>query len=251
MYNHVLVLALALIMVFSGVVYAEENDLMTGKISARQDVIVKGEHTGVLTFALSHDTKNVKKGDNLASYSCSGERAEITASEKRVKLEEGKYQSKKTQHGLGGLSDVEVSIARDTVSVTKAELGVKRAATAKCSVRAPFDAEVVEVFTQKGQYVTSGDPIVHLINQSTLYGQSFLSRDLWDEFQVGDQLVLIFRELGDDAKRVATVVAKPNYIYEDQRFRIEVGITDVESLTSGMLYDINGHYYEDGSQAAN
>lgn len=226
-----------------------EDELITGEVKARKDVIVMSENSGLISSSLGFDKGSVKKGDRIASFSCKSIRAQISVAKKKLSLEKIKSKTKEEQFSKKAISQNEVELTRGAVEVSQAELKAKESELSKCYISAPFSGEIVELYVQRGKYVKAGDPVAHLVDVNSLYGQSYFDRSLWDSFKVGQRLLIRFRELPEESGfREAVIINKPNYIYNDQRFRVELKIEDINGLTSGMLYDVEKRVEEEIEQ---
>jgi RND family efflux transporter MFP subunit len=110
-------------------------------------------------------------------YDLATERAQAAkaASQARAKLADLQYAraQKLTAEGFisrDGMDSraAELDSARADVAVNAAALKTTRSAQAKCSVRAPFPAIVLERLAQEGEMATPGTPLASLIDTSRI-----------------------------------------------------------------------------------
>lgn len=134
------------------------------------------------------------------------------------------------------VSEEQLDSQRAQIAQAEANVAVVQAQLSKTIVRAPFSGNVVAVPVSIGEYVSTGQSIVSLINKSGLSIQSFMSSDESKRIQVGDEVVI--------NKKVPGLITHVSSGINTTNGKVEVLITPNDSedvLVIGEFVDVDIH----------
>lgn len=144
------------------------QSVLRGQLRARQFTIISAGLAGkLIRFPVTHGER-VKKGQKIAVFDCRMEGAEKAVAVAKLQGAQSKLEVNTKLAKYKNISLLEVSLAKAEVAIQKAELSRARAVLAGCSITAPFSGIVSEKIAQAHQYVKQGDPLLELIDTSSL-----------------------------------------------------------------------------------
>jgi RND family efflux transporter MFP subunit len=152
----------------------------TGTVVSRNDARISGEVGGTLAW-IAEPGATVRRGEAIARIDGERHALALRDNEAAVKRLEAQLQLLHTQstrlqtlgNNVVSQSQLDEALSRERM----AEQDVEQARVARdrarldldrATVRAPFDGVVAERLSQAGEFVTSGDPLLRLVNDRDL-----------------------------------------------------------------------------------
>jgi RND family efflux transporter MFP subunit len=146
------------------------------------DTKVSSELNGLLKGINVRVGDSVKQGDVVALMDCQDYEisvaqasASIRAERAKLKFDRSRLEKVEQLSKKNNISAEEVERRTSTVAITGAEverlralLKATRRAVDKCSIRAPFDAVVIEKIANLGDYMTPGRPVLRLLDRDNV-----------------------------------------------------------------------------------
>lgn len=146
----------------------KSENVLRGQLRARQFTTIAAGMAGKLTgFPVTHG-QSVSKGQAIAVFDCRMHQAEKAVAIAKLKGAQSKLEVNTQLAKYKNISMLDVTLAKAEVAIQKAELNRAQAVLAHCSIAAPFSAVVSEKIAQAHQYVKEGDPLLELIDTSSL-----------------------------------------------------------------------------------
>lgn len=240
--NNVFIVAVALL--FS--IQAAAQTIVSGRILSRNDVVVMSPISGkVKTVTVALGDK-VSKNQVIAHFQCSKQKSNFKVAAAKHNLQKREAENKARLFSQGVLAKEELAIAEAKKLITKEEKNAASVIVNECSIKAPFDGEVVEVFTEQGEYLNLGSNIAHIIKTDKLYGVANVSRLERLNYTVGQQYELKLMDYtGENKKAIVSNISK--HITENEVFLVEFEL-DADDLVSGMLFDVIGKTKNKGNE---
>lgn len=144
------------------------NLYLQGQIEAVREIEIKAEVKGVVTQLGSEKGSRLKKGERIVELDVSDRLAKL----KKAKAELAVKRSEKSAGAqLQKKSMLSVNQQQQNVAdVLAAEAAVKEIEVEinKTLVKAPFDTVLNERYVEIGDYVSPGDPLAYLVDDSTV-----------------------------------------------------------------------------------
>ncbi|WP_205747287.1 efflux RND transporter periplasmic adaptor subunit [Desulfopila sp. IMCC35006] len=112
--------------------------------------------------------KAVSKGSPLVSFDCREGDAKLSMAEAEFASARETLAAKKQLRQLEAAGDLEVALAAAAANRAKAAVGLSRAQLSQCTVAAPFSGRIVKIYVKPYQGVSSGMPLVEMVNDGPL-----------------------------------------------------------------------------------
>jgi RND family efflux transporter MFP subunit len=144
------------------------KNVLRGQLRARQFTIIAAGLSGKLTsFPVTHGQR-ISKGQKIAAFDCRMETAEKAVVIAKLNAAKSKLAVNNKLASYNNISLLEVTLAKSEVAIQKSELNKSQALLANCTIKAPFSAIVSNKIAQAHQYVKEGEPLLELIDTSSL-----------------------------------------------------------------------------------
>ena len=144
------------------------KNTLRGQLRARQFTIIAAGLSGKLTsFPVTHGQR-ISKGQKIAAFDCRMETAEKAVVIAKLNAAKSKLAVNNKLASYNNISLLEVTLAKSEVAIQKSELNKSQALLANCTIKAPFSAIVSNKIAQAHQYVKEGEPLLELIDTSSL-----------------------------------------------------------------------------------
>ena len=141
---------------------------LRGQLRPRQHTIIASGMAARLNEFSVVRGDAVQKGQKIAVFECSYEKAEEAVALSRLDAAQTRLEVNKRLQKLNNISRLDLDLSRTEVEITKGELQKIRALLNECVIHVPFSGIVTEKFVQAYQFVAKGEPLLQLIDISTL-----------------------------------------------------------------------------------
>ncbi|CAM4066053.1 hypothetical protein CCOS865_01468 [Pseudomonas reidholzensis] len=206
-------LCVVVIAVFAGVQLWQYYMLTpwTRDARVRADVVVIApDVSGWVRELKVHDNQQVKAGDLLMSidrerFQAALEQAAAVAETRsqQVRLRE-REAARRTALGPEAISaelrenaQINAAIARGELHEAEAQLQVAKLNLARSEVRAPRSGHITNLRLAQGNYVTTGQSVMALVDDSTFYIQAYFEETKLPRIRVGDPVKVWLMGAGD------------------------------------------------------
>ncbi|MDH3209759.1 MAG: efflux RND transporter periplasmic adaptor subunit [Burkholderiaceae bacterium] len=109
-----------------------------------------------------------KQGQVLVGFDCSLPQAQFNRARAVLAGAERTWAANQRLAELNAIGKVELDVSQVEVMKNQAEVAITSAVLAKCTVIAPFSGRVAEQRVRDQQYVQAGQPLLEIIDDSTL-----------------------------------------------------------------------------------
>ena len=124
--------------------------------------------SGFIERVLFKEGAVFKKDDVLVEYNCTTMRSEKEKAAAAVRFLKEKAHNMQRLYRLGGASNNEQAEAQSQLKASEEELTIKSYIVSQCSIKAPFDGQVVKLYASPFEYIEQGRPLVEVVNLSHL-----------------------------------------------------------------------------------
>ena len=129
---------------------------------------IASQMSGVITDIKFNVGQRFLKGDVLVSLKCGIQNARVAAQRARVREASLTYQSNKELLAGNAVSQFEVDISKSQLDQQNASLRETSIVASLCLVKAPFSGGVVSVDVNEFETVSTGEPLLEIIDDSSL-----------------------------------------------------------------------------------
>lgn len=210
--------------VTESVPYARTTKVV-GQLRATQEMVVRNEFAGEITFVGFTPGEVVPKGKLLMRIDTSIDEADLKAAQSRLKLAKLTYQRVKKLLAQNRVSEDEVDAAEAEIAVTKAEVKNLEIVIAKKNIRAQFAGRVGLNEFQVGELLAANSEITTLIGTGNEIWVDFAVPQTLPQPKVGDNIGIEVVARGSQRYQ-AQVIALDPFIDVGSRQQSYRGILD-------------------------
>jgi membrane fusion protein, multidrug efflux system len=137
-------------------------------LAAQNETVLSSRITGRIEQITVGNGDHFKRGQLLVVIDCSIHKAKIKKGQVELQSAESKLSAQRKLERLKANSTLDVDLAVIDVAKAKADLAIMRTTLAMCSLKAPYGGRVVERKAQAYQSVTPGQPLLEILDDSSL-----------------------------------------------------------------------------------
>lgn len=139
-----------------------------GSVEPAKSVVVSAVYPGTLVSCNVSEGDAVSKGDTLAVIDSRSVRSSWEMAHATLDQAEDGYQRLTQVHGSGSVADVKMVEIQTQLAKARAAAEAADKALEDCTVKAPFDGVVGEVFAETGVDLTLSQPLLRLLDISSV-----------------------------------------------------------------------------------
>ncbi len=114
------------------------------------------------------ESARFRSGHLLVAFDCSIQKAQLDRSRAEMDATEKVLVANEQLDKFNSIGKVDLETSRSAFVKAKADVAVADAALKKCDIRAPYDGRIAELKVREQQYVQPGQPLMEIIDDSTL-----------------------------------------------------------------------------------
>ena len=146
----------------------------------------------------------VKKGGRLIEFDCSEQYAQHDSAEAEYRAARETHLARLRLQALGAAGELEVTVAAAAADKARSQVAYRASQLAYCRVPAPFTGNVARLRVKVAESVAVGQPLVDLVNPSSLKAQIFVPASWIAWLRPGAPLTIRVSDTGESFKaRVA------------------------------------------------
>lgn len=175
-----------------------------------------------------------KKNARLADFDCDVLDQELAKANAELEIVVAKHVSNEKMKQYQSISDLEIAISAAEVKKGKAEVGIVKARTRYCSIRAPYAGRVVKRHVNLSENVSKGQEVVDIISNGKPRVQMFVPSNWTAWLTENLKFTIKVDETGKSySAKILRVVGQINPV--SQTIEVEAIIdSKVEKLLPGM-----------------
>lgn len=186
------------------VTYAEISAKMTGEI---EKINVKESHS-------------FKKGDKLVEFDCDMERAELKKAKAVHKADLARKSVNNRLDKLSSISELEVKVALYKAEESAAEVEAIEQRIKYCVMKAPYDGVVEETHRQPHEYVTKGDPVLKILDDTILEIELLVPSQWVTKVKEGEEFKVHVAELNKTFQaKISSIGAKIDPVSQSMKVK--------------------------------
>lgn len=210
-----------------------------GNVETDKDVLISAEMGGLITSINVKEGQKVVQGQVLAVVDASVLSSNVN--ELNTQLQHAEYMLEKQRQlrdkGLG--TEVELEGAETQVAAIKAQIKSLNTQRGKATIKAPFSGTIDNIFAKSGQMAAPGNPVLRLVNNSTVDITADISEKHLAKIQVGTPIQVTFPNFDDKVIDLA-ITNVGNYIEPTNRtFRVMSTVKNNSLLLPNMLAEVH------------
>ena len=146
----------------------EEHQPIRAQLSAVNFTTIAAELSEKILKLPFRDGQKFKKGDVLVIFDCGVQEAQLNKSKAELSIAERNATTKEKLLKLGAVGRVEYENSLSEFQKVKAQVSEIEVILSRCVTRAPYHGHVVEQRVHPQQFVSAGQPLLEIIDNSAL-----------------------------------------------------------------------------------
>ncbi len=156
------------LLVFLASPAAAQDDAIRAQLTAPRSAVLGAGVSGVLTRLAVREGEEIAANAVIAVVDCSSQSAQRRVAEARLGGARAKVRVNERLGELNSASVLEVELARAEAATATAEIALIDTTLRRCEIRSPFAGIVVAKPANQHQHVKEGDPLIELVDVSSL-----------------------------------------------------------------------------------
>jgi RND family efflux transporter MFP subunit len=137
-----------------------------------------------------------KKGAALIEFDCSEQQAQLDSAAAEHRAARETHLARMRLQALGAAGELDVKIAAAAAEKARSQLNLRESQLAYCKVQAPFSGNVARLRVKPSESVNAGQPLIDLVNTSSLKAQMFVPAAWIAWLESGTPLTITIKETG-------------------------------------------------------
>ena len=222
----------------------------TGELQAEEDARIGAEVGGRVTEIIVDEGAAVEAGQAILAIDPERRRLERDAAGARLQEARAAFENQKSEtarveelHRRNVASETQIdeartalSLARSRVDGAEAGFGVAERALRDATVRAPFAGIVSERFVGRGEYVTQGQALFHLVALDPITVEFHLSEVDSGRVHVGQQVEVRVDSHPGQVFRAQVSVVAPTIDTRTRTLRVKARLDNAEAMLRPGLF---------------
>lgn len=176
---------------------AEENSTeLRGQVVARNHAILSSQIGSLITTIRVREGEEFKAGDPLVDLDCRSYQALLAQAKASERLAQAILENTQSLAKMESASVQEVTKARCEVDVSTQAKVLSQLDVDRCTIRAPFAGTVLSLDVGKGEYVTTGKPLMEIVGTGDLEVHFLMPSTMTGSVRVGQPLEMQVYETG-------------------------------------------------------
>jgi len=145
-----------------------EAPLIRVAVKALEEVVITSQARGVVASLAVKDGSRFHKGDVLVVLDCGVLQAQTSRAQALARRQKLIQESNERLSRMQSKSSLEVHLSMAEAEAAAAEAEAMEKMLAQCRIIAPFDGKVGELMIRENQFVSEGQPVMELHNDTRL-----------------------------------------------------------------------------------
>ena len=138
------------------------------------ETVLSAEMSGKMSSILVDMGDRFKKGNRLVDFDCDLRRAQLKKALAELASAQKVLQVNRRLGSLNSVSELDLALSESKVEMAVSEVAVRRALVGQCTITAPFSGTVARREAKPHEFVTEGQPVVHIVDTAHLRLQMFV-----------------------------------------------------------------------------
>jgi RND family efflux transporter MFP subunit len=202
-------------------------------ILASEETILSSQMAGRIRKVNIGLGDEVKKGARIIEFDCGEQRAQLDAADADYRAARDTHIARLKLQSLGAAGELEVAVAAAAADKARSQVQLRRSQLAYCSVAAPFRGRVARLRVKSAESVQSGQPLVDIVNPTSLKAQIFVPAAWVTWLKAGTPLVIQANNGQSFPAKVSKLNSRVDGV--SQQLELEAQIENGDGLVPGMV----------------
>jgi len=211
----------------------KSGDEIAALILASEETVLSAQMAGRIRHINVGLGDEAKSGATLLEFDCDEQRAQLEAADADYRSARETHVARLKLQALGAAGELEVTVAAAAADKARSQVTLRRSQVAYCSVASPFRSRVARLRVKGAESVQAGQPLMDLVNASSLKAQIFVPAAWVTWLQPGAPVSILANNGRTYAARVSKLNSRVDGV--SQQLEIEARIEQGEGLVPGMI----------------
>lgn len=209
------------------------GDEIAALIQASEETVLSAQMAGRIRQINVGLGDEASSGAPLLEFDCDEQRAQLEAAEADYRGARETHVARLKLQALGAAGELEVSVAAAAADKARSQVTLRRSQVAYCSIESPFRSRVARLRVKAAESVQVGQPLMDLVNASSLKAQIFVPAAWMTWLQPGAPVSIKANNGRTYAARVSKLNSRVDGV--SQQLEIEARIEKSDGLVPGMI----------------
>ena len=211
----------------------KSGDEIAALILASEETVLSAQMAGRIRHINVGLGDEAKSGATLLEFDCDEQRAQLESADADYRSARETHVARLKLQALGAAGELEVAVAAAAADKARSQVTLRRSQVAYCSVASPFRSRVARLRVRSAESVQAGQPLMDLVNATTLKAQIFVPAAWVTWLQPGAPVSILANNGRTYTARVAKLNSRVDGV--SQQLEIEARIEQGEGLVPGMI----------------
>lgn len=175
---------------------ADKDGRIRTQLSSRNAATISSEVAGRIATLSLREGDSFRSGQLLVGFDCSLYQSQLRKAEASIEAAHALVQSNQRLAELNSIGKFEVEQAQARLKEAQAEASTARTVVSRCSIAAPFSGRVARRHVAAHQYVSSGTPLLDILETGQLEVQMIVPSKWLAWLKPGVPFTVEVEELG-------------------------------------------------------
>ncbi len=173
------------------------NSLLRGILVPEKDIKMSSPFEALVSKVHVEPGQRVRRGQKLVSFDCEVIRSELVSAEARLRQRTLSHETNEKLYQATALSRTEYELSQSRIAESESEVRTANLRLRNCDLKAPFSGIVSDVSVREFAHVMLGEPLLVLLDDSSLDLIVHVPSDWLRDKLVGKRLKVTVQETGD------------------------------------------------------
>jgi len=174
-----------------------ESSVLRGILVPEKDIKMSSPFEALVRKVHVQAGQRVRRGQKLVSFDCDVIRSELVSAEARLAQRRLSHATNEKLYNATALSKTEFELSQSRIAESEAEVNTASLRLRSCDLTAPFSGIVSDVSVREFAHVVTGEPLLVLLDDSSLDLVVHVPSDWLRNKLVGKRLKVTVQETGD------------------------------------------------------
>lgn len=181
---------------FSAPALAQEKKSIQTVLVSEQEAMIASPISGRISTLSLHDGDLFKKGDVLAAFDCTIEKAQLEKTQAQLSMAAARLKAQQKLQELKAGSKIDFLIARAESRRARAEVSEYKSRLNFCTIKAPFAGRITGRNANPFESIEAGKPLLKISSLKNLQAQLLVPSNWLNDIKIGSALHLKIHENG-------------------------------------------------------
>jgi RND family efflux transporter MFP subunit len=179
------------------------------QLTPRHATLLSSEIAGRISALPLREGEAFAQGQEIAALDCDSYQARLRLADAKASAAERKLEAVRLLDQRKAVGRIDLDLATIELDASQAERDLAAKDVSRCSLRAPFSGRIAELRVKRHQYVTTGEPLVEILDERELEVELLVPSRWVSWLSIGTPFTMRIEELQRDyPARVTRIVPR-------------------------------------------